>query len=64
MSRREEDDLGGWDDLSPDYRWAVSRYVARTRKYQSPTYQPTNREQSDRQHRIEDEENRRRLGGA
>jgi hypothetical protein len=41
---RSEDDLDGWDDLDPEYRWAVSRYRARAGLYQRDRVPLTNAE--------------------
>lgn len=63
---RNEDDLDGWDDLDPEYRWAVSRYRARAGLYQRDRVPLTNTEAwtaFDREESRTEQHDIRRGGG-
>jgi predicted Fe-S protein YdhL (DUF1289 family) len=44
---RNEDELDGWDALSPRQRAAVTRYTARSGRHQRDRIEPTNRDRWD-----------------
>jgi hypothetical protein len=58
---RNDDDLAGEEDLSPRQRAAVDRFRGRTGRYQRDRITPTNRDISERLHRAEDDNERRRF---